>query len=70
LDFSHLAGQIPLHVFSPDEAAGAILVRAFFQAGQLLPPFPSQGVEPHQFGLKVCHLSQFAIRYHQSKILY
>jgi hypothetical protein len=70
LDFSHLAGQIPLHVFSPDEAARAVFVRALFQAGQLLPSFPNQSVQPHQFGLKLCGRSRFAIRYHESEALY
>jgi hypothetical protein len=65
-DLSHLAGQILLHVFPPDETAWTVFIGAFIQAVQLLPPFSNKGVQPHQFGFKVRFRSRFAVRCHES----
>ena len=69
-DSTHLPLQILLHLFSPNEPTRTVLVRAFFQAGQLLPPFPNQRVKSQQFVLEVRCFSLFAIHYHGSECLH
>ena len=69
-DFSHLAGQVLLHLVPPDETARTVLIRAFLQTGQLLPPFPNQVVQPYQFGFEVRCVSRFAIHCDQSETQY
>jgi hypothetical protein len=66
-DLSHLACQVLFHMVPPNDTARTVLIRAFFQASQLLPPFPNQGVKPYQFGLKFRCVSLFAIHCHQSE---
>jgi hypothetical protein len=68
-EFSHLARQILLHMFPPNETAGAILVWAFVQPSQLLAPFPNQRVKPYQLGLKLRRSSLFAIHHDKFKTI-
>lgn len=69
-DLSHLAGKVTFHMIPPDDTTGTILVGALFQARQLLAPFPDQHIKPQEFGLKLRRLLRFAIRCHQSGLLY
>lgn len=68
-DFSHLTGQVLLHMFPPYETARTILVRALVQAGQLFPPLPNQQAKPYQFGLKLRCRTLFAINHEHFKAL-
>jgi hypothetical protein len=67
--FAHLAGQVLLHMLSPNETAWTILVWAFLEAGQLLAAFPDQYVKPHQLCLKLCFNSLFAIHHDEIESL-
>jgi hypothetical protein len=67
--FAHLAGQVLLHMLSPNETAWTILVWAFLQAGQLLAPLPDQCVKPYQLCLKLGFNSLFAIHHDEIESL-
>ena len=69
-NFAYLAYKALLHVFSPDEPAGTVLIGALLQAGELLAPFPDEQIEPHQLGLEGGSLTRFAIRRHTTAGLY
>jgi hypothetical protein len=64
-NLAHLAGQPFLDLFPPDDPAGTRWVRAALQSGQLLAPFPDQGVEPEQLRLEFQGLAFFASHYGQ-----
>ena len=68
-DLPHLAGQVPLDVVAPDHTAGAILIRAVLEAGQLLPPRPHQCIEHYQLGFEFRCVSRFAILHHEPEAL-
>jgi hypothetical protein len=69
-DLPYLTGEVLFYVIPPDDTTRAVLVRALFQADQLLAPFPNQRVQPKQFGFKLRRHLQFAIRCHQSECPY